>query len=64
MNGDYQPLGATEVARHLGVAESTVKKWRHRRIMPPPDWVLGGRPIWDVATIDTWARSTGRKEET
>jgi len=64
MNGDYQPLGATEVARHLGVAESTVKKWRHRRIMPDPDWVLGGRPIWDVATINTWARSTGRKEET
>jgi len=61
---NYQPLGATEVARHLGVAESTVKKWRHRRIMPDPDWVLGGRPIWDVATIDTWARSTGRKEET
>jgi len=29
--------------------------------MPDPDWILGGRPIWNVATIDAWARETGRK---
>ena len=58
---DYQPLGATEVAHYLGVKQATVKKWRHRKIMPDPDWILGGRPVWDTPTIDAWARATGRK---
>jgi len=54
------PVGAVEVAARLGVARSTVDQWRQRGLLPAPDWTVGGRPAWSWATIEAWARSTGR----
>lgn len=55
-----QPIGIHEVADMLDVARNTVDSWRHRGLMPEPDWTVGGRPAWDAATIREWAQRTGR----
>jgi hypothetical protein len=54
------PVGAIEVAEHLGVFPATVAQWRQRGLLPDPDWTVGGRPAWRLGTILAWARETGR----
>lgn len=54
------PVGAVEIARMLKVERQTVDAWRHRDILPDPDWTVGGRPAWDERTIVGWARRTDR----
>ena len=49
-----------EIARGAGVHTATADRWRARGLLPEPDLMLGNRPGWDVATIATWATSTGR----
>lgn len=59
------PVGAAEIAERLGVKPATVDQWVWRKVMPPPDWTVGGRPAWDWATtILPWAQSTGRLPDT
>lgn len=61
MNPHTDPVGLGEIAERLGVARSTVDAWRHRGLLPEPTWPsVGGRPAWEWATIEQWARSTGR----
>lgn len=48
------------VARILGVKRETVRMWRHRRLLPDPEWYLNGGPIWRLSTIEAWAKETGR----
>ena len=62
--GDSTPVGAAEIAARLGVRAQTVHAWRHRKLMPPPRWTVSGQPAWDWATIEIWARRTGRLRET
>jgi hypothetical protein len=52
-----------EIAVRLNVQRNTAEMWRKRRVLPPPDFVIGGRPGWDWATIQRWARDTGRVTE-
>ena len=53
-------VGLTEIANRLGKPVDTVKKWRHRQLLPKPDYVLAQGPIWDWETIRLWAQQTGR----
>lgn len=54
------PVGLAEIATRLKRARPTVDSWRTRGDLPPSDWTVGGRPAWDLATIEAWARETGR----
>lgn len=54
------PLDAGAVAERLGVRVDTVHKWRWRQILPGEDGLVSGQPWWWPATIDAWARQTGR----
>ena len=57
---DLSPVGAAEIAARLGVRPQTVHTWRQRKLMPAPRWTVSGQPAWDWATIEAWARRTGR----
>lgn len=61
-----QPVGLREIAAHLGVRRTTVDQWRQRDLLPPPRWIVGGRPAWELTDIDDWAtlRRGARKERT
>lgn len=48
------------VAQRLDVKRQTVRMWRHRQILPEPDWYLNGGPIWKWKTVQVWAEETGR----
>lgn len=57
----YEPVGTVEIAERLGVARAAVDKWRIRDVgFPSPAGTVGGRPAWDWADVETWARGTGR----
>ncbi len=51
-----QPL----IAERLNVTRETVQKWRHRRVLPEPDYPQLANPLWDWETIREWAQQTGR----
>ncbi len=52
-------VGLSEIAERLGVLRGTVDQWRHRDILPAPDFMAGG-PAWWWSTIQRWAETTGR----
>jgi hypothetical protein len=54
------PVGLTEIRQLLGAARNTVDGWRSRKLLPDPDWPVGGRPAWRWAKVEAWARATGR----
>jgi hypothetical protein len=54
------PVGIAEIAERLNVRRQTVDIWRHRDLLPEPEWTVGGRPAWDWSTIKEWAKGTGR----
>lgn len=54
------PVGLSDIADRLGVKRQTAKDWKLRGLLPPPKWVVGGRPAWDWPQIEKWARKTGR----
>lgn len=61
--GPDDPVGASEIARLLGVKPSTVAMWqgKSRNLLPAPDWPeVGGRPAWRWARILAWAEETNR----
>jgi hypothetical protein len=58
MNADV--VGEREIAGRLGVQSNTVHIWRKRGLLPPADWTVSGGPAWSWATIEKWARTTGR----
>lgn len=59
---DVLPVGIPEIAVKLGVKRATVDQWLQRRLLPPPDWTVGGRPAWNWPTVRRWAEETGRIE--
>lgn len=56
------PVGPEEIAERLGVRRDTVHKWRHRGVLPEPDWIISSLPVWEWETIRAWAENTGRLE--
>lgn len=58
---DADPVGTVEIAERLGVTRKAVDAWRMRNTgFPAPTWTVGGRPCWDWADIEAWAKETGR----
>lgn len=60
---DDELMGPDEVAAYLQVKRNTIAQWRHRRILPAPDFILSGMPVWRRGDIASWARNTGRELE-
>lgn len=59
-----EPVGIVEIAQRLDVKRRTVDQWGQRDLLPAPRWTVGGRPCWDWADVEAWARKTGRLPET
>jgi len=53
-------VGIVEIAARLAVDRGTVDKWRWRGVLPDPDWVVSGTPVWRWSTVRMWATMTGR----
>lgn len=51
-----------EVAVTLGVQRSTPWKWLERGVLPAPDRVVDGAPLWKLSTLVIWYER--RKAET
>jgi hypothetical protein len=56
-------VGVKEIAERLGVPRGTVSIWKLRGLVPEPEVELGLGPVWRWATIERWARKTGRLKE-
>jgi predicted site-specific integrase-resolvase len=57
---ECEPVGLIEIAERLGVQRKTADMWRHRDLLPPARWQVGGRPAWNWDDIEAWAGETGR----
>jgi len=57
---DWWPIGGRELAKLLGVKETTVQQWRFRRVLPSADYTVNGMDAWRLETILQWAEQTGR----
>lgn len=53
-------VGIKEIAERLGVKQQTAAAWRYRELLPPEEGTVSGSPAWTWATIEEWARATGR----
>ena len=51
------------VAQRLDVTSATVRDWSDRRLLPEPDAVQSGQPLWTAATMNTWAAQFRRALE-
>lgn len=48
-------LGRTALARRLGIAHPSLRRWSERGLLPAPDFVTArGRELWRVETIESW----------
>ena len=54
------PVDIPGIASRLSVARQTVDMWRHRGILPQPDYPQLTFPVWEWPTIEAWAIETGR----
>jgi hypothetical protein len=53
-------VGLLELAARLAVKRQTADQWRLRRLLPGPEFTVGGRPAWRWDVIEAWAAETGR----
>ena len=53
-------VGLKEIAERLNVKPQTAAAWKHRGLLPQPEWTVSGVPAWRWSTIAWWAASTGR----
>lgn len=58
------PLGLSEIAQLCGVSRRTPEVWRARGVLPEPDGMVSGSPLWWRETVTTWATATGRHTQT
>ncbi len=56
---EWDLLGERDVAHYLSVAPPRVRTWRIRGLLPEPDGVVLGVPVWTRRTIRSWAEKTG-----
>jgi len=53
-------VGLKELAERLGVKQQTAAAWRYRGLLPPEEGTVSGAPAWTWATVEGWAKATGR----
>jgi hypothetical protein len=56
-------VGVSDIAERLRVPRGTVAIWKHRELMPEPEWTISGGPVWRWSKIEKWARETNRLPE-
>lgn len=64
VNDDRGLWDVVAVAAALGISPASVRTYRCKGLLPPPDEILGRSPGWRPATIEAWAATrsgrTGR----
>jgi len=60
MTERHDLVGSREIAGRLGVSIRTVQTWRMRHVMPEPEYVVSGVPVWNWETIRQWSEHRGR----
>lgn len=50
-----------EIATLLNVKKATVWRWRSTGVLPEPDGVISGQPLWQRERIIAWALETNRQ---
>lgn len=60
MTEQLRLVGLREIAELLHVQPDTPNVWRARGVLPEPEWVVSGTPVWRLETIVGWARESGR----
>lgn len=51
---DKEVLSTRKVSERSGLADSTIRTYRSKGLMPEPDVTIGGIPGWYASTIDPW----------
>lgn len=49
-------LTSADIAERLGVKIETVRQYKLRGDLPPPDDYVGRSPVWKDETIQAWER--------
>jgi hypothetical protein len=65
LEDDNDLVAPAELAALLGVSRDTLRTWRMRGQLPPPDFTLDGDrcPVWTLRRVRDWAAATGRTLE-
>lgn len=53
-------VGASELAKMLGVPRGQIYVWKNRGKLPEPDVVLAAGPVWRRSTIERWMKQQNR----
>lgn len=53
-------VGVAEVSQMLGVSRQRVTQLAKTKDFPTPAVSLAAGPVWESASIEAWARATGR----
>ncbi len=56
----FDLVGLTDLPELLGIARQTARQWRTRGVLPEPQAVVSGSPVWERRTIIDWALETRR----
>jgi predicted site-specific integrase-resolvase len=49
-------LSYRDISLRMGIREATLRNYRRRGYMPPPDVMLADRPRWRETSIERWER--------
>jgi hypothetical protein len=58
--GRERIMGLAEIAAAADVQYRTAVMWRHRGILPKPDGIVTGTPLWRERTVVRWLEDTDR----
>ncbi len=58
----FDLVGLTDIPPMLGIARQTARQWRQRGVLPEPQAVVSGNPVWERRTIIDWALETRRAD--
>ena len=53
-------VGLPDIPQMLGTARQTARQWRTRGVLPEPQALVSGAPVWERRTIIDWALATHR----
>ncbi len=51
-------VGPADIATRLGVSPTTVSAWKRRGLLPEPEILVSGVPLWFWPDIERWAKET------
>lgn len=54
---NQEPMGLTDIAEMIGKTKEVVRGMHHRKLLPTPDGVASGNPIWARGKILDWQKA-------